>query len=398
MPVAESHQSSKSGSTASDGEHHQRVDRAGARHAYAWQSDRKVIIARYVFVTMLSMIATLGCLEALARVVVSLGKPINFSTNIFDAKYYEAVCPRNTAVPRLFFLGTSHVGNGVYGELISRRLEQSGYRVEVSNLGCPWGFPTDELFLLREAIAHGAKPAAVIFEIEHSGFVSPYCAAHYSEEFRKSYMGYLVAERKSPIDKLKYRLDKYSFLFRYRAYFYQTLVSLRNTLLGYEWMNTSSDGVHRETSVQGWVPLYSLLSPERLKSSLAKREKQHMDYFQNALPIDKNIRNYNVQPVYEFCKSNHIPLILLRMPVHPQFEQLFCRTLRVSPEHFEDVFRKQAAIYHAPVLDFSGDKDDDHFSDCDHLSALGAITTSERIARALSEKPYSDLLQRYRTK
>jgi len=171
-------------------------------------------------------------------------------------------------------------------------------------------------------------------------------------------------------------------------------------VLGHQWLGTSTITVGRETSPQGWVPLYACLSPERLNKTVAQHEKLLVDSF---TPIIErwdrtNLQNFSVTPVYEFCKSNHIPLILLRLPVHHAYEQMLERHLQVSHERFEDAFGKQSAIYHAPLLDVSDDNDDAHFGDSDHLSALGAISTSERIARAFSQEPYSSILRRYKAK
>jgi hypothetical protein len=350
-------------------------------------------VTGFVLTTLLSILVTLCCLEALARVVVWLGKPVNFSSSQFDAKYWDAVNPRDTSLPSIFFLGTSHVGTGVYADLISLRLQQAGYQVDARNIGCAWGGYRDELFLLREAIRHGVRPFAVVYELEHNGFLSK--GAGYSEPFKHSYMGYLVADRNSPKGLLSYGLNKHSYLFRYRRYFYQILISLRDTLLGQQYMNTSSSYVTRDISPQGWYPLYTPVSPQRLQESLQLHENSL-----NSLPpkvltqLDRdNLRNGLVEPVYEFCKSNHIPLILLRLPVHHAYEQIFEHKLGVSHERFADAFRKQSTIYQAPLLDVSGDDNQDHFGDSDHLNALGAVGTSERIAQELLQEPYSSMLR-----
>lgn len=359
---------------------------------------RQKRVSGFVLTALLSIVVTLCCLEALARVIVWLGKPVNFSSSQFDAKYWDAVNPRDTTMPTIFFLGTSHVGTGVYADLISLRLQQSGYQVNARNIGCAWGGYRDELFLLREAIRHGARPVAVVYELEHYGFFSK--GVEYSEPLKHSYMGYLIADRNSPKGLLSYGLNKHSYLFRYRRYFYQILISLRDILLGQQYLNTSSSYVNREISPQGWYPLYSPISPQRLKESLQLHEKGFMGLTPEVSEhLDRdNLRNGLVPPVYEFCKSNHIPLILLRLPVHHAYEQLFEHKLSVSHERFADAFRKQSAIYQAPLLDVSNDNDDAHFGDSDHLSALGAISTSENIARELLQEPYNSILRRYKTK
>jgi len=51
------------------------------------------VVARYALTTLLSIVVSLCCLEAVARIVVWLGRPVNFSGNQFEAKYWDAVHP-----------------------------------------------------------------------------------------------------------------------------------------------------------------------------------------------------------------------------------------------------------------------------------------------------------------
>jgi hypothetical protein len=362
---------------------------------------RRAEIFQRVLVTIAAILSAVFAMECAARFIVALGRPPMFGTYEIDAKKQIAEGSGKDGAPRLFFLGTSLTSHGVYADLITDRLKRLGIVASAYNLGASGSYPADQLYLLRAALANENKAptAAVVFE------VSPFLLAAFpgsdkahSEPFRTSYEGRPLLEREPGIaGDIKYELECQFWLIRYRPYLLKQLRSTIDFLCRTEKQITRqvAPAVGREVSPRGWSPAYEILNDQnQLASSIVLRQSRMKELF----PIGKfdktKLSCDSIDSIAKECATRKIPLVLLWLPMHPEYQRVCWQTMGVSEGEVHDSLQHLAQLNHARFLDMHQDNDEKHFHDCDHLNAIGAIDVGNRLATALAEPPFDALLQR----
>ncbi|HEY9791249.1 MAG TPA: hypothetical protein V6D22_12680, partial [Candidatus Obscuribacterales bacterium] len=177
---------------------------------------------RTAMVSIFAILVTLVAMEGGARWMVALGKPAMFATKSMDAKVRLAELSGVEKKPRVVFLGSSIMTRAVYPELINERWRNHGLSATAYNLGSSGVYPMDELFLLRTATENASTAPVSAAVVEVTPWVlAPRLTATkvYSEQFKNSYEGALLATKKSdPWGSVQSWLARSSYLVRYRSY------------------------------------------------------------------------------------------------------------------------------------------------------------------------------------
>lgn len=346
-------------------------------------------------VTLASIFVVLLMFELFARFLVSLGDPVQFCDSEFDSKWQIATHVQNPKTPQMFVLGTSLSERAIYSELITERLKKEGVDVNITNLASSGSFCKDWLFQLKTALKHSTSCKAVVIEVSKMGFLYPASVTQtYRKELLDSYSSFLLTEPKNQTELLISLLNTVSYAFRYRSYLKSLTSEIPlNMLFGdagrKNWVNTAT---HSEFSKSGWGPGYNFVTSEALEFSKSERKKT-IDLFLNALDR-KQMAYSSIKPAIEFCAKEHIPVIFLWLPVHPEFDRWYEETTKISAELFEEVISREAKTCNAKVIDMHTFSDSSSFQDGDHLNAVGAVKVSEGIAQILSSPEFDQLLKR----
>lgn len=344
-------------------------------------------LTRRIWLSALSAVLTAAFLEGLARVTVVVGHPAQFGTQEFDIKHKVATTPPANGDPTIFFMGSSYISRGVYADLIEKRLNDRGQHVNVRNLASVGAFPMDELFLLKTAIKHGAKPQRVIYEVIPLALGAEF-AGQYSETFRESYRGSTEIRPQGLLSGIQKSIEKHVFLVRYRAYFKEILSHWTRIALDAE-KETNPDfdpKAHIQCSPDGWLPDYSKVAPlDTLAQSVVGRSQFILATLKRTDNSGTGSLKYDcVIPVRDFCRENNIPLTLIWLPTHGDFRTFCERYLKKSDGEILDSFQRVTKEWNCGFIDLHHDDDISHYADCDHLNVRGAIEVSERIADELS--------------
>lgn len=346
-------------------------------------------------VTLASIFVVLIIFELCARFLVALGDPVQFCDSEFDSKWQIATHVQNPKKPQIFVLGTSYSERGIYSELITERLTKKGIEVNITNLASSGSFSKDWLFQLKTALKHSANCKAVVIEVSKMGFILPASVTQtYRKELLDSYSSFLLTEPKNQTELLISLLNTLSYAFRYRSYLKSLTSEIPlNMLFGdagrKNWVNTAT---HSEFSKSGWGPGYNFVTAEAVEFTKSERKKT-LDLFLHQLDR-KQMAYQSIKPAVEFCAKEHIPVIFLWLPVHPEFDRWYENTTKISAEKFKDVILREAKACNAKVLDMHSFSDLSDFQDGDHLNAVGAVKLSESVAEALSSPDFDQLLKR----
>jgi hypothetical protein len=337
----------------------------------------------------------LALLEALARIVVVTGNPPQYGYRAIDSKVEVAAASRKDPLPQVFFLGSSYTAQGVCSELITYRLNQSGYNISAYNLAFSKARPLDQLWLLRTAFRNKVPPAAVVCEVSFDALALPKnISTTYTKELQSSYMRFWKREN-SLLDSVKFILGNNFYLFRYRSYLRQFLLDAPSVVFAPDGATTHfvTNKVNIESSLHGWMPGYSIFNQDSYdKTAQFESERlllaQHLD--------GRALKYYPLVAVSDFCARNHIPVILLWLPTYPSFQSWKEKLTGISVAQFRETLMRDAGKYHLDLIDLHDDSDQAHYSNPDHLNAIGAICVSERIAQKLTEPPFDEMLRKYK--
>lgn len=353
-----------------------------------------------MFATVVSLLASIGIAECAARIIVHFGRPPQFGDLEVDAKREVALGCSARPQPKLFFIGSSYTSRGVFADLISDKFRQRGLNLEACNLGVSGGIWTqDELYLVDEAMRAGAKAAAIVAEVQPAGFVlRPEIAQRFSDRLRNSYMAKAinVGVTTDPFAQIEAALHRYFYLIRYRSYLREKFFALRSLIFGVEDRNHSYSGpsVHSEISNRGWAPAYENATPERLKKSLDTRERYEIPQLLPADALSIEHPTYpGVQVEATYCRKNHTPLILLWLPIHPEYQKRLERYMQLSDDQICIAMNNLAQHEHAILIDLHRLNSPEFFADADHVNAAGAVHVTERLSAVLTSQPLSGLLE-----
>lgn len=359
-----------------------------------YQKNRHLI--RQTLSFTLVLILTFLMAESLARVVASLGKPVQGLHINYDHKFQIAQRKTENNKENILLLGNSLMNFSIYSELLEQRLLENGLTTNVINLGTPGSSPYTSWSLLKTAVAKNQKPKLVIFNITPDTFNQYSGQNKYTtvaNSFNRSYIGACqFVKANSMTAKLDCFAQKNSFLYRHQGYFKELLLSLpamifqaNKKIAGNPW--GEDPHVYFETSPGGWSPAYPVYSNAAFQKSFALNETnlEKADKVDSAKFIwDQTI----IQPLTAYCKENRIPLILLWLPVHASMDDY--NHFYHFPAHTElsqkiNTFAQENQLYFIDL--YASDLSSSHYYDRGHQNVLGAITATENLAHHLLNKP-----------
>lgn len=350
-------------------------------------------------VSILCCLVCLVALEALARVVVTTGRPAQNGSGEADAKYEIATKPASSQ-PTLLLIGSSLSSRGIYSDLLARRLAQGGLPMDVRNIAMSGSWPPDQLLLLDVAIKSGVRPAAVICDVSPLYFISQIDFEHqYSENVRKSYRLSMLAARPHDLfGNADLWLRRMSYLYRFRPYLKAWLASLTQVVFAPDesMRQIPMSATMGETSMTGWAPAYTVPSLPQLTQSMID-ETAYMKYLvKSSQKADS--RNTGecraLDPLRVYCGEKKIPLILVFLPVHAMSEKFYRDVCHHTLEEITRGFSSLSDNKSVYFWDLHEDPEISHFFTFDHLNASGAVAATERLAKALNTARMRALLSK----
>jgi hypothetical protein len=360
-----------------------------------------VSISRKVLITLAAVLSMLFIMEAAARFIVAVGRPRMFGGYEIDAKKQIAEQSGKDGLPRLFFLGTSFTSHGIYTDLITDNLQRAGFSVSAYNLAHNGSYAADQLLMLRSALnnEYKAPPSAVVFEVSPLMLAAlPGTENAFSQPVLTSYEGGPLVEREPGIvGDIKFALARQFFLIRYRPYLLKQFHAIPSYICATlsEVTRKIEPAVVREVSPNGWSPAYWLVrDPNQIAKSISERDARMKELFPVGDTGRAKLSFTSIGCISQECQTRHIPLVLVWLPMHPDYLSVCCKKLAMNEEELGATMRHFAELSHAEFLDMHNDRDLRHFHDCDHLNVLGSIDVSNRISDAFAMRPLSEYLIR----
>lgn len=359
-------------------------------------------VVRKVCLILLSAVAVLLLCEAVARILVTVGRPVQGGSRDFDSKYAIALSPSEHNRPTIFCVGDSLISRAIYAELLSARLRDSGIDVNVRNLAVCGSCPGDECFLLKRAIDSGVWAQAVIYDVTPVALkADPFFVRGYSARLSESYIGNrFLAEPTDLLGQLQRILCQNSYLVGYRGYIKEQLQSTidRACTPGKHLAQSLIGKIMAETSPCGWAPAYTTAEVDDLNDGVEDRPAwPGLPNARKSNPISPYV--YERGPIKEFCAERGIPLIFVWLPAHPLAAKMILKQLGMSTQDCQRAFASAAKTPGTWFLDLHDiDQDPRHFMDLTHLNAAGAIATTERLSEILKVPPLRELLEDSRDK
>lgn len=340
---------------------------------------------RQLFCLGLCCFSTFLIAETVARLLIFNAHPPLSHSKDFDSKYFLATSKSKVQKHHILLLGDSLMAYGLYADLLALRFSEHGNSVDVRNLAVPGNTPNMSLFLLKTALAAGAKPDAVFFDVSLPHYNQHNLQSLYWGKKEIFYQSYLGSCQASPQTSPACQLQRYSYLFRYRHFFKEQLL-----MLGDLWFHPKSimafqtaDHVVSEISPDGWAPNYTLFK----KSSFI----QHFQANDVTLKNEKIVSAFvnfrwteqAVSPLFTYCKKNHIPLILIWLPEHPVREGIY-QHFHLSTKAFSKKVANMAQHWKFTYLDLhQADPNYTHYYNSSHLNILGALSATEELSKQL---------------
>jgi hypothetical protein len=372
---------------------------------------------KQILLSLFVIAATLLVCETLARIVVALGNPPDFGSINFDRKYALAhvYSKQKKTVPSLIFLGTSYTEAAIYADYMQQLLKSDNILdVDVLNLAVRSSWTRDQLFLLKNAMNAKSVPLIVFYDVSPIGFgLNGDYAERFSEQLAKSHKNYLLEPKDDGLNSFKSKVKDFSYLVRYRPYFKQLLVELPKQAFNLEGFRAyiRKYSPSTESSGRGWTPLPSMAT----ESELAETESIRTGNFKAWSMPDKldpeQISYKGLNTLSAFCRKNHIPLVLLWLPVHKRAESVWKNALGLSAQDCQKGFAKLVDNRNVFLMDFHNSlaqRDETSraqtnlynpdFADCDHVNAIGAIKTTDMIESKLCQPPFNAILKNAKKK
>lgn len=347
---------------------------------------RKTVILKQSLHVLLALLLLFAAMESAVRILLTFAHPPRGPSYEFDRKLIVARYPAEANRELLLVTGTSLASTGIYSDLLGARLRKSGRNVAIRNIACSGIWPEDQLFLLKQSIATGLKPRAVICDLVPVAINAdgPFTRLH-SPAFQESFVGKTEANP----DKFQACLNRTFYLYSYRAYLKQQLASVFERIFTpQKFFNIDIPTTPRsEASSLGWLPSVNVSDDDSIRNAFRKpaRIKQIQD-----IP-----RKHGAKPVYEwvgkitdYCKSENIPVVFVWLPVHPVANEYYQKHLGLSLTECRDTFAEAVREGDAAFLDLHDlDHDPAHFTDFEHLNSAGTVATTEELARIWTASP-----------
>jgi DltD C-terminal region. len=251
--------------------------------------------------------------------------------------------------------------------------------------------PPDQLLLLKTALKRSPGPAAVVYELTPIGIASSPKSAErlrsqHVDYFRNSFMGSCIWSDWDKFQQLDTFLNRSFYLVRYQPLFKDMFNSSILALTHSEdaLLKQPSVAATGEVSRKGWTPGYPMINSNQLAYMLSKRDTRESSmcnakYFQHNDPDYKPLAD-----VFEFCRSKQIPLMLVTIPLHPEYQKQQEAQLLTNSEELSSLYQTVADKAEAEFLDLKEVDEPSYFFDIQHLNAVGAVALSEKISSALT--------------
>ena len=357
-------------------------------------SSQRSTIARIILSTLAAIVITIGLLEIGARLLVVSAIPRQAHNPEFDAKFVVAKTPipaQDTGKP-LIFVGGSYVRTGVYSELLRSLLQEKGIPVYPKNLGTSASSVLEHMTLLKTAVQSCTQTPVVFYDLRQESFSRGFqqnLELNSTSQFLDCYMGRKYATANPDLlTRLQVMLEDNFCLVRQRGFLRHKLINLVPVLFRF-------DKEYEEAMVRGndsslilpvsdmgtiLVPVFSQSKFDKFFAEFGGDEHGDLMHW-NGMDWSDDWLN----TVKTYCREKNIPLVLLWMPEYmPQNKvsdqsRTRCRELAAH-------YAKLADNEHVWLIDMHDiDKQRNHFRDPFHCNTVGAITTTEELAKRLIE-------------
>lgn len=331
------------------------------------------------------LVVALATLEIAARIIIGMTHFNHYGTAEMDLKYELAVNPPTDA-PTIFFMGSSHTARAVFADLVERRLRDARLDVNVRNLGSPDSYTGDQLFLLKTAVDHGAKPAAVVYEV--LPLLIDTTASPYAPIFSRSPEGQLIAPMNRP-SMLKRFLLNNSYLVRYRVPLYKLCRKIPRMIFApaIDYRVKEPFGEHSECTPGGWLlALKEKALYEAQKPTVVDRYYQLRSILTDKAELDGKPTYEILDTIRDYCSLNKIPLLLVDYPIDERLRAYTEEQLHTSRQELRRRMQSLATQWKCELIDLEDNFNQSYFADCDHVNVLGAIDLSERLAAGLLQR------------
>jgi hypothetical protein len=322
-------------------------------------------MSQRLILAALTVVVTLCLLEGLARVISTVGQYNPVTTDEFYVKKALAETPETGR--SILFMGSSYTDRSIYADLLTERLQRSGYAVNAKNLAMlgRGGAPQAQLPLLQAAVKASGKPLAVFYDI------SPL-------------LGFL-AERE---EKLLLPPENLPYLLTYREKLAALIRALPSVISAPDSTPPGVFGARQDhISAAGWNPNFGLVDRPTMDQSMEVRkkligeEKFGTDSFQMLAPIQ------------DYCAQQTIPLIFVWYPTSRVSDDLYAEH-GLPPQDFVRDCQEFAQKSGTSFLNLHSKMDRIAFSDCDHLNVTGAEALTEKMAQVIMSDPFKQVLPR----
>jgi len=258
----------------------------------------------------------------------------------------------------------------------------------------------DQLFLLKLAVGRGVKPQAVMYDCAPLVLkADPRALQTYSPRLLSSYIGKcFVCDRTDWIGHWERIFHQNCYLWTFRAYIKERLADMvERVCTPQKWtVRYPARKVYSEPSLHGWGPAYLPATEDELaRVALLRPEWRGFPGVSKSRPVSAEV--FADGPITRYCAENRIPLIFLWLPMHPTAEKAFTKHLGLTAEACRQAYSSAANRPGVSFVDLHDiDRDPRHFVDLVHMSAAGAVATTERLAEMLKTPPLSTMLKERR--
>jgi hypothetical protein len=350
-------------------------------------------VLKKIGLCLLLFIVQLLLLEVSARTFVMLAKPPESHVEAFDRKLQLArsLSPQKNTI---LLLGSSHTATGLYPEQLQSELRKSGLNTHVYNLGVCANTPELSLFLLKQAMKKGVKPALVVADVAPPWMFNRSYYEHESStayKFKRSYLGQCVAEKPTTLEGTLYcGASQVSYLVRHATSISSFLHALPEKLSRFKAAKSYAivGEAQLETSPQGWSPMYPMPSKEEMEAYSATAKESAL------APAYQHFQweEAPMKALIAFCQQQKIPLVLVWMPEHP-LQRTYFKHFQLNEAAFD---KRLKALFNTPGVTYHNAHAQtwpvDLFENPDHFNVVGAVEYTRLFADVLSKQPYRSLL------
>ncbi|WP_373531573.1 hypothetical protein [Vampirovibrio sp.] len=346
-----------------------------------------------ILVAILIVICNLFLLETGARLLVIQAKPLLGKTSTFDRKFQIASAKQPQA-PDVLLLGDSLMYFGIYPELLDVLMNAGPQKAFRSfNLATPSASVDMNLFLLKRFIGQSGPPKLVVYNFSPRIFNGAKVVDDYDQAFQSSYYQRCFGtESVSWMNRASCVLERHSALVRYRGFLSGELEKIPRTWFQFDKRMAFPEGHNPELEIsdQGWAPAYTVHTRQSLNLAFGDNDRVE-DVFEKELG-HYHWQTEQIQPLLTYCKQQKIPVLMVWLPEQKLMDRYY-RQIGLSQSLLAQRLARLSDQKQVYFLDLSDEKiHQSGFADLDHLNPLGAVKTTEKMAKILSQPPYRGLL------